>query len=35
MYDLELTKEMLVQDTLYINQFKDFKPVFKEIENGE
>jgi hypothetical protein len=35
MYDLELTKEMLVQDTLSIDQFKDFKPVFEEIEDGE
>jgi hypothetical protein len=33
--DIGRIKKMLVQDTLSIDQFKDFKPVFEEIENGE
>lgn len=33
--DISRVKEMLVQDTLSIDQFKDFKPVFEEIEDGE
>jgi len=33
--DISKIKEMLVQDTLSIDQFKDFKPVFEEIEDGE
>ena len=30
--DIGRIKEMLVQDTLSMDQFKDFKPVFEEIE---
>ena len=33
--DISRIKKMLVQDTLSIDQFKDFKPVFEEIEDGE
>ena len=33
--DISRIKEMLVQDTLSIDQFKDFKPVFEEIEDEE
>ncbi len=33
--DISRIKKMLVQDTLSIDQFKDFKPVFEEIEDVE